>query len=104
MLMLRGLALLIAAGVLLQPAAAAEPDHLTYVLGGAMSGSFRLQADLVTGAFLQALPPPGKIGDSADLDANAMPVTKHWTVPPEKLVVLRRLAARVWRHGLEKRI
>ncbi len=31
-----------------------------------------------------------------------MPVTGRWTVPPEKLARLRRLAASVWRHGMER--
>ena len=33
MLTLRGWAMLLAIGALLQPAAAAQPDHATYVLG-----------------------------------------------------------------------
>ncbi len=62
MLTLRGWAMLLAIGALLQPAAAAQPDHATYVLGGVMSGPFRLEANLVTGEFSEAKPPPGKFG------------------------------------------
>jgi hypothetical protein len=102
MLTLRGWAMLLAIGALVQPVAAAEPDHVTYVLGGVMSGPSRLEGDLVSGAFLEAQPPPGEFGDGAGLDARTMPVTRQWIVPPEKLAVLRRLAASVWRHGMEK--
>ena len=65
MLTLRGLATLLVAGLLLQPAAAAQPEHITYVLGGVMSGPFRIEGDLATGEFTQANPPPGQIGDGS---------------------------------------
>lgn len=86
----------------LQPALAAEPAHVTYVLGGVMSGPYRLEGDLVTGDFSEARAPAGKFGDGTGLDARTMPVTRRWTVPPEKLAVLRPLAARVWRPGMAK--
>lgn len=101
MWMWRGWAMLLALGFLAQPAAAAEPDHVTYALGGVMSGPFRLEADLVTGAFSEARPPAGQRGDGAGLNAHTIPVTKRWTVPPQKLAVLRRLAEKVWRHGMD---
>jgi hypothetical protein len=102
MLRLGRVAMLLVVGALFQSAAAAQPDHVTYVLGGIMSGPFRLDGDLVTGQFSQADAPPGKLGDGAGLDARTMPVTRHWTVSPDKLDALRRLAERVWRHGMTK--
>ena len=79
--------------------AAAEPDGVTYLLGGAASGPYRVSVNLDAGVATEAVPPAGKHGDGAGLSAAEMPVTATRALPPGAAARIRRLAAPVWDAG-----
>lgn len=78
---------------------AAEIEKVTYLLGGPMSGPYRVSADLRAGVVSEAKPPQGKRGDGAGLDAMTMPITRTRPLPPATAARLQTLAAAVWQNG-----
>lgn len=76
------------------------PEQVTYVLGGMMSGPYRLTADFATGTVEEATPPPGKHGDGARLDAWTLPVTSTQKLSPHRIAEIRRLSNQVLEHGI----
>ena len=88
------LAMLLAAG-----SAAAEPTRVTWVLGGLMSGPYRLSADLAAGVLEEARPPAGVSGDGAGLNAWSLPVTGRHPLLPAQRQEIAALAARLYQPG-----
>jgi hypothetical protein len=70
------------------------PSKVTYMLGGIMSGPYRLSVDLATGEVEVATAKPRDPRPSADL-----PVTQRFTAPETELVKIRALAVAVWAYG-----
>jgi hypothetical protein len=84
------------------PAAAAEREVVAYLLGGLVSGPYRVSADLGAGTVEESRP-PGAHGDGAGLDALTMPATRGGTLPAGSAERIRALAGAVLRDGAERR-
>jgi len=93
------LALLVACA---SPAAAAEREVVAYLLGGVVSGPYRVSANLGAGTVEEARP-PGAHGDGAGLDALTMLATRSGTLPAAAAGRIRALAGAVLRDGAERR-
>jgi len=72
------------------------PSSVTYHLGGAMSGPYRLSVDLEKGVVSEATPPPDKYGDGAGLRTSELPETASRTLTAPELDRLRKAAEAVW--------
>lgn len=99
---------LLFAGSLAAAAAAAVddpplPKTITYLLGGAVSGPYRLTVDLETDHLSEAKPPPGVHGDGARVSAADLPETARRALTPAERDTLRALAVPVWRDGAGRR-
>ena len=75
------------------------PSTVTYLLGGVMSGPYRLTVDLETDHLSEAKPPPGVHGDGARVSAADLPETARRALTPAERDTLRALAVPVWRDG-----
>ena len=80
--------------------AAASPAAVTYLLGGVVSGPYRLSADLVAGTVEEARPPPGRFGDGARIDPWTMPATFRHALTGRDRRVIRELAASLLSNGV----
>ena len=74
------------------------PSEVTYMLGGIMSGPYKVTADLGTGivvkdAEVAKYPPPGEIPKKTE------PVKGQ--IPNAELAYIRQLAARIWTVGAQ---
>ena len=79
------------------------PGTVTYLLGGVVSGPYRLTVDLETGRLSEAKPAPGIHGDGARVSAADLPETAGRALTPAERDRLRVLAAPVWRDGAARR-
>jgi len=79
------------------------PSRVTYLLGGVVSGSYRLVVDLKNDRLSEAKPPPGVNGDGARVSAVDIPETARRALTPVEHDRFRALAAAVWRDGAARR-
>lgn len=97
--------LLLLVGTLTAAAAddAPSPSAVTYLLGGIVSGPYRLTVDLEAGRLSEAVPPPGVRGDGARVSAADLSETTSRALTSAARDTLRVLAAPVWRDGAARR-
>ncbi|MBI0537697.1 hypothetical protein D9599_19230 [Roseomonas sp. KE2513] len=79
------------------------PSTVSYLLGGVVSGPYRLTVDLETGRLSEAKPPPGVHGDGARVSAADLSETARRALTPAERNTFRVLAAPVWRDGAARR-
>jgi len=100
------LSLLLASSLVAGAAAADDPplpSTVIYLLGGAVSGPYRLTVDLETDRLFEAKPPPGTHGDGARVFAADLSDTARRALTPAERDTFRVLAASVWRDGAARR-
>ena len=97
---MRPFALLMLPVLLCGAAPAPTPATVTYVLGGVVSGPYRLAADLRAGTAEEALPPRGKFGDGARLDPWTMPATSHRRLSARDRAAIGTLASAILADGI----
>ncbi|MFT8243369.1 hypothetical protein [Roseomonas sp. BN140053] len=75
------------------------PTRVTYLLGGLLSGPYRLSADLEARTLVEAATPRGARGDAARLRAADLPDTARHPLAPPEAERIGRLAAAVLDRG-----
>lgn len=81
----------------------ALPNAIIYLLGGVVSGPYRLTVDLQNDRLMEAKPPPGVRGDGARVFAADIPETARRALTPGERDTFRALGATVWRDGVARR-
>jgi hypothetical protein len=96
---------LLFAGCAITAATATDPapSTVTYLLGGVLSGPYRLTVDLDAGHLSEAKAPPGIRGDGARVSAASLPETASRALTHAERDTFRALAAPVWRDGAARR-
>ena len=79
------------------------PSTVTYLLGGVVSGPYRVTVDLEAGRLSEAKPAAGVHGDGARVSAADLPETAGRALTRAERDALRVLAAPVWRDGAARR-
>lgn len=79
---------------------AGDIRRVTYLLGGTVSGPYRLTADLEAGTIAEGATPAGMSPDSAP--AATLPPTLQRPLSPAEQARIQNLAAVVWANGASK--